>query len=449
MNIFIQIAQFVASISLLVIIHELGHFTFAKIFKTRVEKFYLFFNPWFSLLKFKKGETEYGIGWLPLGGYVKIAGMIDESLDTEQLKQLPQPYEFRAKPAGQKFLIITGGVLFNLIAGILIYSLLTFKNGEKYLLNENVKDGIWCVDSLTYEIGLKNGDKIISINNKKIEKFSDILPEMFFAKKITVLRGEDTINLKISDEIIAKLIQSRKFLLIYPRVPFIIGSIPDTSPNKNSGIKPLDQIIAINNIKIKYLDEFKTIADTLRNKEVYLKVLRNKLDTITILARIDNYGKIGVIPAIPSNNEELEKLGIYEFSKKEYNLLTSIPAGIKLTINNLKYYIKQFGLIFNFKTKAYKEVGGFIAIGKLFPPSWDWTYFWKITALLSIVLGFMNILPIPALDGGHMMFILYEAITGKKPNEKFLEYAQIAGMILLFALLIYANANDIIKLIFK
>jgi len=449
MDLFIKIAQFIASISLLVIIHELGHFIFAKIFKTRVEKFYLFFNPWFSIFKFKKGETEYGIGWLPLGGYVKIAGMIDESMDKEQLKQPPQPYEFRSKPAYQRFLIITGGVLFNLIAGILIYSMILFHSGEHYLLNENVKDGIWCVDSLMYEIGLKNGDKIISINNKEIEKFNDILPEMFFAKNIVILRDKDTINLQVSEETIAKLIGSRKFLLIYPRVPFIIGNIPDTSPNKNSGLQPLDQIIAIEGINIKYLDEFKTIADTLKNRKVSLKILRNKKDTIDLIATIDKNGRIGVIPAIPSNTDELEKLGIYKFNKKEYNLLSSIPAGIKLTINNLKFYIKQFGLIFNFKTKAYKEVGGFISIGKLFPSTWDWKNFWSITALLSIVLAFMNILPIPALDGGHMMFILFEMITGKKPGEKFLEHAQIVGMIILFALLIFANANDIIKLFFK
>jgi len=401
------------------------------------------------LFKFKKGETEYGIGWLPLGGYVKISGMIDESLDTEQLKEPPQPYEFRSKPAGQRFLIITGGVLFNLIAGILIYSMIVFKQGEKYLLNEDVKDGIWCVDSLVLEMGLQNGDKIIRINNNKIDKFNDITIELFFAKNITVKRGEDTLNINVKDEIIAKLIQAKRIMLVYPRVPFIVGSIPDTSPNKNSGLQPLDKIIAINNINIKYLDEFKTCADTLRNKTVSLKVLRDNKDTINLFVQIDHKGRIGVIPAIPSNNEELEKLGIYKFHKKEYNIFTAIPAGIQLTIQNLKFYIKQFGLIFNFKTKAYKEIGGFISIGKLFPKTWDWIIFMKIMALLSIILAFMNILPIPALDGGHMMFILYEIITGKKPGPKFLEYAQIAGMILLFALLIYANANDIIKIIFK
>jgi regulator of sigma E protease len=447
MKVLIQISQLLFSLSILVILHELGHFITAKIFKTRVEKFYLFFNPWFSIFKIKKGETEYGLGWLPLGGYVKISGMIDESLDKEQLKKPPEPYEFRSKPSWQRLIIMLGGVFVNLILGIIIYSFVLFTWGEKYLPNENLKDGIWCIDSLALEIGLQDGDKIVSINDQYPEKYSDIIGELIFGGNVKVLRNGKEKSIAIPEDFVGKIIEKRKGLLLYPRVPFIVLEIPDTSININSELRPKDRVVGIENIPIKYYDEYKPITDTLKGKEITIDVLRDNEEK-SLKVKLSDEGKFEIVAAI-LNMTELEKLNIYEFNTEKYNFIKAIPAGLIRAKEKLGFYIRQFKLIFNFKTGAYKGLGGFGAIGGLFPPKWEWQAFWEITAFLSLILAFMNILPIPALDGGHVMFLLYEIITGRKPGDKFLEYAQIVGMIILLSLLLYANGNDIVRLIEK
>jgi regulator of sigma E protease len=445
MKVLIQIAQLLFSLSILVILHELGHFITAKIFKTRVEKFYLFFNPWFSIFKIKKGETEYGLGWLPLGGYVKISGMIDESLDKEQLKKPPEPYEFRSKPSWQRLIIMLGGVFVNLILGIIIYSFVLFTWGEKYLPNENLKDGIWCIDSLALEIGLQDGDKVISINDQYPEKYSDIIGELIFGGNVKVLRDGKEKSMEIPEDFVGKIIEKRKGILLYPRVPFIVLEIPDTSININSELQPKDRVVGIENIPIKYYDEYKPITDTLKGKEITIDVLRDNEEK-SLKVKLSEEGKFEIVAAI-LNMKELEKLNIYEFNTEKYSFIKAIPAGLIRAKEKLGFYIRQFKLIFNFKTGAYKGLGGFGAIGGLFPPRWEWQAFWEITAFLSLILAFMNILPIPALDGGHVMFLLYEIITGRKPGDKFLEYAQIVGMIILLSILLYANGNDIMRLI--
>jgi len=445
MKVLIQISQLLFSLSILVILHELGHFIAAKIFKTRVEKFYLFFNPWFSLFKIKKGETEYGLGWLPLGGYVKISGMIDESMDKEQLKKPPQPYEFRSKPAWQRLIIMLGGVFVNLILGIVLYSFVLFTWGEKYLSNENITDGIWCIDSLALEIGLRDGDKIVAINDDYPERYRDILGELIFGGNVKVLRDNEEFSIDIPEDFVGKIIEKRKGLLIYPRVPFIVLEIPDTSINYNSELRPKDRVVGIENYPIKYYDEYKSITDTLKGREISINILRDGKEK-SIKVKLSEEGKFEIIAAI-LDMKELEMLNIYKFNTEKYSFISAIPAGMIRAKEKLGFYIKQFKLIFNFKTGAYKGLGGFGAIGGLFPHKWEWQAFWEITAFLSLILAFMNILPIPALDGGHVTFLLYEIITGRKPGDKFLEYAQIVGMIILLSLLLYANGNDIVRLI--
>ena len=445
MNVLIQISQLLLSLSILVILHESGHFLTAKLFKTRVEKFYLFFNPWFSLFKVKKGDTEYGLGWLPLGGYVKISGMIDESMDKEQLKKPPQPYEFRSKPSWQRLIIMLGGVMVNLIIGILIYSFVLLAWGEKYLPNENLTDGIWCIDSLALDIGLENGDKIISINGEQPDRYSDILGKLIFGGNVQVLRNDREINIDIPEDFVGKLVEKRKGLLIYPRIPFIVAEIPDTSINVNSDLRSKDRVVGIEGIRIKYYDEYKSITDTLKGKEIALDILRENEEK-TVKVRLSDEGLFEITTAILGFTE-MEKLNIYKFNTKKFTFLSAIPAGLIKAKEKLGFYIKQFKLIFNFKTGAYKGLGGFGSIGGLFPHVWEWQAFWEITAFLSLILAFMNILPIPALDGGHVTFLLFEIITGRKPGDKFLEYAQITGMIILLSILLYANGNDIVRLI--
>lgn len=443
MGILTQIGQLLLSLSILVVLHEMGHFFFARLFKTRVEKFYLFFNPWFSLFKYKKGDTEYGLGWLPLGGYVKISGMIDESMDKEQLNKEPQPYEFRSKPAWQRLLIMLGGVLVNLVLGMFIYSLVLFSWGDQYLPNKNLTDGVWCTDSLAFNLGLQNGDKILEVNNKPINKFSDILPEMIYGQTMTIERAGELITLELPLDFIEKLIDIKGIPILYPRIPFVISQIPDTSINSKSGLSKLDRIVSLNGVEIKYYDQFPLIADSLRNRKVIAEVIRDK-EKLSIPVTISDEGKIEVNTGI-INYHDLGLLGIYKFESTKYSFLESIPAGYQKALDKLVFYVKQFKLILNPSTGAYKGLGGFGMIGKLFPTQWDWQSFWELTAFLSLILAFMNILPIPALDGGHVMFLLYEIIFRRKPSDKFLEYAQITGMVILFSLLIFANGNDIYR----
>ncbi len=450
MNILIQVGQLLLSLSILIILHELGHFIFARIFHTRVEKFYLFFDPWFSLFKIKKGETEYGIGWLPLGGYVKIAGMLDESMDKEQLKQPPQPYEFRTKPTWQRLFIMLGGVLVNLILGFFIFTCILFVWGEKYLPNKNLKDGIWVVDPIMNQAGLKTGDKVISVNNKIPVNYLDVFEEMLYGGEMVISReGRDT-TLVLPEDFAGKLVDNsihNRGLLIFPRIPFIINEIPDTSINAGSGLKSKDRVVSLNNIPVQYVDQVVSILDTIPGKTVPAIVERDGKQ-VTLILHVDKNAKLEVTYGLLTY-DQLERLGVYELETREFNFLESIPAGFAKAKKELISYVRQIGLIFNFKTGAYRGVGGFGAITNLFPPEWHWEAFWNITALLSIMLAVLNILPIPALDGGHVTFLAYEMITGRKPGDKFLEYAQIVGMVLLLFLLLYANGNDVYRWILR
>ena len=446
MEILIKASQFILSLSLLIILHELGHFIPAKLFKTKVEKFYLFFDYKFSLFKKKIGDTVYGIGWIPLGGYVKIAGMIDESMDTEQMKEEPKPWEFRSKPAWQRLIIMLGGVFVNFVLAWFIYICLMFVYGEKYLPNENVKDGIWVQDSLALNLGLQTGDKVLSVDGNEVQKFSQLPMEFINGSNFTIERNGTVIEKEIPVDFISKLIKKGKEgpSFISARYPFIIAGIADNSPNINSNLKPKDIVTAINGVEIKYFDEAKKELEKYKNSEINITVNRDS-KAINVPIKINEDAKIGVAVGQVSM-ADLEKMGYYSLAEKNYSFAEAIPAGSAKTWNTFTGYIKQLKKVFNPSTGAYKGLGGFISIGNIFPSTWSWEVFWNITAYLSLMLGVMNLLPIPALDGGHVVFTLWEMITGKKPGDKFLEYAQLVGFVLLLTLLVFANANDIIKL---
>jgi len=446
MEILIKASQFILSLSLLIVLHELGHFIPAKLFKTRVEKFYLFFDYKFSIFKKKIGETVYGIGWIPLGGYVKISGMIDESMDTEQLKEEPKPWEFRSKPAWQRLIIMLGGVFVNFILGIFIYIMLMYSYGEKYLPNENVTDGVWVQDSLAVRLGLQNGDKILSVDGEEIKKFSDITIEFINGNNYTIERNGLSIKKELPVDFIDKLITRGKNagMIVRPRSPFMFAKFQENSQNSNSEFKDKDIVTAINGQSLKYQDEVEVLLNENRGKEISLTVKRGE-ENKTFNVVVNDNGKLGVV-IYGMNFSDLEKLGYYDLANINYSLAAAIPAGVNKSYETLSNYIKQLKKIFNPNTGAYKGLGGFISIGSIFPSTWSAESFWNITAFLSIMLGFMNLLPIPALDGGHVVFTLWEMITGKKPSDKFLEYAQVTGFILLITLLLFANGNDIFRL---
>ena len=442
---FIKGAQLILSLSILVVLHELGHFIPAKLFKTKVEKFYLFFDPWFSLFKFKKGETEYGIGWLPLGGYVKIAGMIDESMDKEQLEKEPEPWEFRSKPAWQRLIIMVGGVTVNLLLAMLIYASTLFVWGERFLPNENLTDGLWVTDSLAINLGFKDGDKIVRINEVQIKNFSDITPELIYGGEVEIIRNGRKELLQVPENFAEQLIESgRKPMLFMPRTPFKVGEVPDTSKAALGGLKQGDEIVSINGEPIKYFDQVKPILNDNRGNTLPVRIKREGAEQELSL-EVYQSGLLGFAPHL-YDLKDMEKAGVYALEVRKYGFFASIPAGINKAVEKLDMYIKQFKLILNPNSGAYKGIGGFGAIGGMFPSTWDWQIFWEMTAFLSVILAFMNILPIPALDGGHVLFLLYEIFTRRKPNEKVLEYAQMAGMLLLLSLLVFANGNDILRL---
>jgi regulator of sigma E protease len=442
MTVLIKILQLLLSLSILVIIHELGHFVLAKLFKTRVEKFYLFFDPWFALFKFKKGDTEYGIGWLPLGGYVKISGMIDESMDKEQMKQPPQPHEFRSKPSWQRLLIMIGGVVFNFALAMLIYVLVLFAWGETYLPTSNVKYGI-VTDSVGMSIGLRNGDKILSVDNQYIDNFLQITTDIVLndRKTLQVERDGEVLNIDIPDDYVPNMLKQRG--LIEPRMPFgpfVIASFGKQSPAREAGMKEGDEIIAADDIRFAFFDEYQRYLREHRNREIMFTVDRDG-KTLTVPVKPGPQGLLGVMRSSTAIGQ------IFELKTVRYGFFESVPAGINKGFRTMADYLKQFKLLFAKDTKAYESLGGFITIGSIFPGVWDWQSFWSLTAFLSIILAVMNILPIPALDGGHVMFLLFEVITGRKPSDKFLECAQIAGMVILLSLLVLANGNDILRLI--
>lgn len=441
MEILTQVLQLLLSLSILVIFHELGHFVAAKAFKTRVEKFYLFFNPWFSIFKFNFRGTEYGLGWLPLGGYVKIAGMIDESMDREQMKKPAQPWEFRSKPAWQRLIIMLGGVIVNIILAVVIYIVMLFSWGEQYIPTSEVKYGI-TVDSLGYEMGLRPGDKILSVDQQQVEEFHKIPVKIIIdeATTIQVMRGGQQVNVNIPRGFLNKLVHHRSPDFIGIRTPFYVGGFSKNSPAKAGGLQVDDRIIGIGGEKTLYFDQFKDKIRNYKGKEVGISVVRNK-DTITRQVQVSPEGLIGVYAKNPVNFLNLRE--------HKYSLVEAIPAGVVKAYRGVENYLKQLKLLFSPEVKAYESVGGFITIGSIFPTQWNWQAFWGLTAFLSIMLAILNILPIPALDGGHVMFLLYEIIARRKPSDKFLEYAQIVGMVILFGLLIVANGNDIMRFVFN
>ena len=441
-EILIKAAQLIASLSILIIFHEFGHYITARWFKCRVEKFFLFFDPWFAIFKKKVGDTVYGIGWLPLGGYVKIAGMIDESMDKEAMKSPPQPWEFRSKPAWQRLIIMIGGVTVNVLLAFVIYAMILFVWGEKKIPMQSLKNGIWIADSLMYQSGLRNGDKILSVNNQPIEYYENLNAAVITSNSLQVERNGDmrTINLPVN--LIEQLVEGKhkRGVLILPRVPAIVGKFAknDTSFAAKAGLKEGDIVTAVDGVPVQYFDEMSPVISAKKNGSVLLTVNR-KGEQMVLTSAVNAEGKIGI--SILSN-EEYAQLGALSIERKKYSLLSAFPAGVAKTFDKLGFYINQFKLILNPDTGAYKGIGGFKSMGSIFPSEWDWEAFWNITAFFSIVLAFMNLLPIPALDGGHVLFTLVEIITKRKPSEKFLEYAQIVGMVILFGLLIYANAND-------
>lgn len=428
------------SLSLLVLIHEFGHFIFARIFKVRVEKFYLFFDPWFSLFKFKpkNSETEYGVGWLPLGGYCKISGMIDESMDKEAMAQPPKPYEFRSKPAGQRLLIMVGGVLFNFLLALFIYSMILFAWGDTYMPLKNMKMGMDYSETFK-NVGFKDGDILLKADTLTLDRFGeDCLRSVVEAQNVTVLRdGVETV-IPIPEDMMQRLLRDKKGFAAL-RFPMVVKELPEpNTPAALAGMQAGDSIVSVNGQATPTFSEVAACLADNKNQEIAVGFYRNgALDTLTM--QVDSLGKIGVAVKAPAELFGLETV--------KYGFFESFPAGIAKGVRTLKGYTNDMKYVFT--KEGASSIGGFGSIGGLFPSTWDWELFWERTAWLSVILAFMNILPIPALDGGHVLFLLYEVITRRKPSDKFLEYAQMTGMFLLFALLLYANGNDIIRYFFQ
>jgi regulator of sigma E protease len=443
MDTLIIIFQLLTSLSILVLLHEGGHFLAAKVFKTKVEKFYLFFNPWFSIFKFRRGETEYGIGWLPFGGYVKIAGMIDESFDKEQLQGEVQPWEFRAKPAWQRLIIMLGGIIVNVMLGIVIFIFIVWMFGTSYIKSDSVSEGIY-VDSLGYEMGLRDGDKILQIGDVDFVKFDRgvLVKEVVInqANTIKVERENNIQTLDIDPKFIGELSKhdNKDMIIFGPRIPFEISEISDGSPADAAGIQLGDRIIEVNNKPSNYAHEVRALLAGNVNSSIHLKVVRQQKDTLAFDAVIGEDGMLGVYPSPLS--------AYFEIFTEKYSFGQAIPLGVQKSYQFIADQVKAFGMIFSGKIKAKDSLGSVISIGKMFGTEWDWLRFWNITAMLSLLLAFLNLLPIPGLDGGHVLFVLWEMITGKKPSDKFLEYATMVGFILLIGLMIFALGLDILRL---
>ena len=437
----IRALQLILSLSILVLVHEFGHFIFARIFKVRVEKFYLFFDPWFSLFKFKpkNSETEYGIGWLPLGGYCKISGMIDESMDKDAMAQPAKPYEFRSKPAGQRLMIMIAGVLFNFLLALFIYSMVLYTWGETYLPLKNMKHGMYYSEAFQ-EVGFRDGDILLKANNEELDRLDQSsFRKVVEASNVTVLRdGVETV-IPIPEDMMQRFMREGKGFASPDRVPMVVKKLSEKdSPAATAGLQPGDSIVSINGQATPLFEDVAKMLDQNKGKDITLGFYRGGMEQ-SVVIQPDTAGKIGVYL--------MSKTDLYPTVTRTYGFFESFPAGVRLGINTLKGYVNDMKYVFT--KEGASSLGGFGTIGSIFPTVWDWQVFWMQTAFLSIILAFMNILPIPALDGGHVMFLLYEVIARRKPSDKFLEYAQITGMFLLFALLIYANGNDIFRFFFK
>lgn len=435
----IKTVQLLLSLSILVIVHEFGHFIFARMFKVRVEKFYLFFDPWFSLFKFKpkNSHTEYGIGWLPLGGYVKIAGMIDESMDREQMKQPAQPWEFRSKPAWQRLLIMVAGVVFNFILAVFIYSMIAYTWGTSYIPFKNAYAGMEYCQSAR-DIGFQNGDIPLTADGATLDFMSsETLQKIVEAREVEVLRGTDTVSIAIPQDFMLRLIDKEEQFAMY-RIPPVVYEAADHTGAQQAGLQKGDRIESINGKTTPSLDELHQVLANYRDTTVTVAFLRNGVQHSTQV-KTDSVGALGILISPLSES--------YEVVTEHYGFWESFPKGIELGVDKLTSYVSSMKYVFT--KEGAQSLGGFGAIGSIFPEQWNWEAFWSMTAFLSVILAFMNILPIPALDGGHVLFLLYEVITRRKPNDKFMEYAQMGGMIFLLLLLVYANGNDIFRFFFK
>lgn len=437
MDVLLKIIQVILSLSLLVLVHEFGHYITARIFKIRVEKFYLFFPPAIFKFKPKKSDTEFGIGCIPLGGFCKISGMIDESMDKEAMAKPPQPWEFRSRPAWQRIIVLAGGVLMNVVLAIVLYIAILFTWGEQYIKNEDVIYGIEA-SSLAQEIGFENGDRILALDgNPAPDNFNEIHMDMLRdqVSRVTVLRDGDTVDVDIDPEYMPAMLNTPGMFGI--RLPIAVGGLPDTSINASADLRQGDRFLTADGRPVTWYQDLQAVLADNAGRTVELSLLRDS-DTVNVPVKVSQNGKIEVLL-----QRDITDIHI---TQKEYGLLEAIPAGFMMTFTNIGHYIKELGLIFSPQTEAYKSVGSFITIGSIFPSSWNWQIFWNITALLSIMLAVMNLLPIPALDGGHILFTLYEMITGRKPSDRFMEVAQMIGMFLLLMIMILAFGNDLLRL---
>ena len=442
-EIIIIVGQFLLSLSLLIVLHELGHFIPAKLFKTKVEKFYLFFDVKFSLVKKKIGETVYGIGWLPLGGYVKIAGMIDESMDTAQMAKEPQPWEFRSKPAWQRLIIMLGGVIVNFVLAWLIYIGMSYAYGEKYLAAEDIGDSMQVAEIVTDAVGLQTGDRIVSIDGEGFDTFSQMRENFLFAEKVEVIRDGQQLTLEVPQNFLETIIDDNTGNIIGLRLPLVVGAFDDASPNKGKELKKGDVLLSLDGEKVKYFEDASKALNKHKGTEVAATVFRNGKEK-DIKVVVTDEGKLGVTTGGISM-EDMGRLGYLKLSTKEYTFGESFSAGTARFFDRFASFGRQLKALVTPSTGAYKGLGSFISIAKIFPTTWNWEAFWGITAFLSIMLGVLNLLPIPALDGGHAMFLSYELVTGRKPSDKFLEFAQMVGFIILISLFVFAFGNDIYR----
>ncbi len=449
MGTFINIAQFITSLGLLILLHEAGHFIAARAFKIRVEKFYLFFDFLFplpgvlnfALFKKKIGDTEYGIGWFPMGGYVQIAGMIDESLDTEQMNKPAEPWEFRAHPAWQRLIVMLGGIIVNVLLAFVIYAGVLYTWNDSKIPMASLKNGIECVDSLGMAVGFRTGDKIKSIDNVPIKYLDDLKFELLVGESVQLERQGESVEIILPKNFLDQIATSEKFGFGMPRQPSTFIEFAEESINKNIGFKKGDKIISINDsIPVQFRDELITNLRLFPAQTVTLTVLRNT-EKLSFPIKVSKKGRMEAATGAETFSD-LEKAGVLKIQTTHYNLLEALPAGVLLSFEKLNKYYKQFKLMFKPSTGAYKHMGGFKSMSKMYGKKWVWEDFWNQTAFLSIVLAFMNLLPIPALDGGHVVFTLYEMITRRAPSVKVLTFAQYVGMAFLLGLMLYANLND-------